>query len=188
MFSSEISIARMCICRNSLQLLEYSSRANLTSRITENPMIDRYRDSDHETCRLLFENAGAWFDEAGQHRGLAQLDSARALVWRDTDGAVRGFLLWEDDATQAGDCRIIDLLVEESHRRRGIGGQLLVALEKQVGPGALIILETLDSSVDYEPYVATRAFYEAHGYRFRRSYDNPTWGGGNTCAEYGKQL
>ena len=50
---------------------------------------------------------------------------------------------------------------------------------------ALVEVRTLDASADYEPYVATRAFYERRGFVQVHAVDPfPGWNPGNPCAIY----
>lgn len=70
------------------------------------------------------------------------------------------------------------------HRRNGIGKRLVSSLLANTDH-TLIEVKTLDASSGYEPYVATRAFWEAMGFIQIDCIDPlPGWQPGNPSAIY----
>src|SRR5918995_3162071 len=74
-----------------------------------------------------------------------------------------------------------------SHQGGGIGTALVDrALDGLAGDGVLLVeAKTLDASAGYEPYVATRAFWERRGFHQVDRIDPlPGWQAGNPAAVY----
>ena len=75
-----------------------------------------------------------------------------------------------------------------SERRGGGAGTVLlnhVIEELQAEGAAVVEVKTLDASVDYKPYEATRAFWEARGFIQVDTIDPlPGWQPGNPAAIY----
>jgi len=73
------------------------------------------------------------------------------------------------------------------HQGAGIGTALVdTALQRLAENGVAVVeVKTLDASAGYEPYVATRAFWEARGFRQIDCVDPlPGWQPGNPSAIY----
>ena len=69
-------------------------------------------------------------------------------------------------------------------QREGIGSRLVTALLEE-SDLAVIEVKTLDASANYEPYVATRAFWSAMGFVQIDCIDPlPGWNAGNPAAIY----
>jgi ribosomal protein S18 acetylase RimI-like enzyme len=72
-------------------------------------------------------------------------------------------------------------------RGAGVGTKLVdAALQALAADGVAVVeVKTLDASAGYEPYVATRAFWEARGFRQIDCIDPlPGWQPGNPSAIY----
>jgi GNAT superfamily N-acetyltransferase len=86
-----------------------------------------------------------------------------------------------------GVAEILWMAIDPSWRGRGAGTQLLshvIDILRAEGV-ALVEVKTLDRSSDYEPYVATRAFWEGRGFvQIDRIDPLPGWQPGNPCAIY----
>jgi [ribosomal protein S18]-alanine N-acetyltransferase len=90
-------------------------------------------------------------------RYFLTLPSADCIVAAD-DKRIAGFILSEENPPLA---HIITLDVAESHRRRGLGSQLLAESERNLAlRGVRTIL--LETAIENEPGIA---FWQRHGYR-----------------------
>lgn len=80
------------------------------------------------------------------------------------DGTIIGFVLWLKGADV---CDIKWLAVVRERHRQGIGSLLIDGLmhaAREAG-AKRILVDTLASTHDYEPYARTRAFYAARGFQ-----------------------
>ena len=80
---------------------------------------------------------------------------------------------------------ILWMAVEDAERGQGVGSMLIDNLASQLADGGVRVIEvkTLDRSADYEPYVATRAFWEGRGFIQIDTIDPfPDWPPGNPAA------
>ena len=110
-----------------------------------------------------------------QHRGWVAVD----------DGAVVGFVLVDARYPEAAE--ITFAAVMPDRRDGGIGTALVnAALTALAADGVKVVeVKTLDASAGYEPYVATRGFWEARGFRQIDCIDPlPGWQPGNPSAIY----
>lgn len=113
--------------------------------------------------------------DARLHRGWVITD----------DEAIAGFAIVERRSTRAAE--VLWLAVRADRRRRGLGSTLVDHLLEALGREGVKLVEakTLDSSAGYEPYVATRAFWERHGFVQVDAIDPlPGWQPGNPAAIY----
>lgn len=105
-------------------------------------------------------------------------DWAEASTWVvDDDGPVIGFALVSRRDADAAE--ILWIAIDPDRRSGGIGTFLLETIVGILVDDGVVILEakTLDSSEDYEPYVATRAFWEARGFfQIDMIHPMPNWG------------
>jgi GNAT superfamily N-acetyltransferase len=128
-------------------------------------------------------------------RGLPDYftDDVPAKVERDLDAhsgwvavgseRVVGFAAVDRRSTDAAE--ILWIAVEDAERGQGVGSVLLDQLAGELaGAGVRVIeVKTLDRSADYQPYVATRAFWEGHGFIQIDTIDPlPGWEPGNPAA------
>jgi GNAT superfamily N-acetyltransferase len=108
-----------------------------------------------------------------------------AWVLADTDGAVLGFAVAERRSSPGAE--ILWMAVASTRRGAGAGTILLnhVIDELQAEGVAVVEVKTLDASVDYKPYEATRGFWEARGFVQVDTIDPlPGWQRGNPAAIY----
>ncbi|MGH3159899.1 MAG: GNAT family N-acetyltransferase [Streptosporangiaceae bacterium] len=117
--------------------------------------------------------------EAGQ-------DAARHDSWvlADPDGVV-GFAIAARKS--AGGAEILWMAVDPAWRGRGQGTVLLGRVLDDLAADGVSVVEvkTLDRSAGYEPYRATRAFWERRGFVQVDTIDPlPDWPPGNPAAIY----
>jgi ribosomal protein S18 acetylase RimI-like enzyme len=107
----------------------------------------------------------------------------------EDDGVVIGFVLAPRRFRRAAE--ITFAAVVPNRRHRGVGTALIEhALDALSAEGVLmVVVKTLDASADYEPYVATRAFWERCGFVQVDCIDPlPGWQPGNPSAIYAHAL
>jgi GNAT superfamily N-acetyltransferase len=101
------------------------------------------------------------------------------------DGQVIGFLLAPRRFTAGAE--ITFAAVEPSRRNGGIGAALVerCLLDLAAAGVSIVEVKTLDGSASYEPYIATRAFWERRGFVQIDCIDPlPGWDQGNPAAIY----
>jgi GNAT superfamily N-acetyltransferase len=112
------------------------------------------------------------------HRGWVAVDDAEG------DGVV-GFVIAEQRYVRSAEITYAAVLPDRRHG--GIGTALVQrALDELAREGVEVVeVKTLDASAEYEPYVATRAFWEARGFVQVDCIDPlPDWQPGNPAAIY----
>jgi ribosomal protein S18 acetylase RimI-like enzyme len=100
-------------------------------------------------------------------------------------GRVAGFAVV--DRRSAAAAEILWIAVDDAERDQGVGSALLDHLVAELATDGVRMLEvkTLDQSDDYQPYVATRAFWERRGFIQIDTIDPlPGWPPGNPAAIY----
>lgn len=118
-----------------------------------------------------------WFNE----EGLAQMERDLAhhggFVAVDRNRMV-GFVTWRRMDSEGAD--LSWLAVAREHHRMGVGTALLQVLTERLRSDGVQRLEvsTVADSLDYEPYMRTRAFYRARGFKDFR-VDRDFYGDGN---------
>lgn len=86
---------------------------------------------------------------------------------------------------------ILWMAVDRDHQGAGIGSTLLAAVEDELRPTGVRILEvkTLAASAEYAPYEKTRRFYERAGFMLLETiHPYPGWDEDSPCAIYVKAL
>jgi len=138
---------------------------------------------DADACASVMRSLPDYFD----HHALEQapLDVRRHGAWllEDSDQLV-SFLVAERRGRTA---EILWMATRPDSRHRGHGTLLMehVLAELQREGVVMVEVKTLDASADYEPYEATRAFYERMGFVHLDTIDPyPGWEPGNPCAIY----
>ncbi len=115
-----------------------------------------------------------------------QADLERCDAWVTVEaGEVVGFVVVDRRSSQAAE--ILWIAVEPARRNGGYGTRLLDHVLGALRAQGIAIVEvkTLDRSVEYEPYEATRAFYERNGFvQIDRIDEPPGWEPGNPAAVY----
>ena len=117
-------------------------------------------------CRALTALLPGWFalPEANEHyaTGIAGLDCFGAF---DATGTCRGLVALKPHFADA--LEVWWLAVDPGWHGRGVGTALMAAADgaaRDLGRGDLIVM-TLSPESDDSGYAATRAFYEARGFR-----------------------
>jgi GNAT superfamily N-acetyltransferase len=111
-------------------------------------------------------------------------DEHRSWV-ADDDGEIVGFITCSQRYPAAAEIRFAAVVPER--RRAGIGTQLMQHIMRELANEgtAIVLVKTLDASAGYEPYVATRAFWEQRGFVQIDCIDPlPGWQPGNPSAIY----
>jgi GNAT superfamily N-acetyltransferase len=108
------------------------------------------------------------------------------LVWVAVDGeSIEGFIFVEQRYPTTAE--IVIAAVTPERQGTGIGTRLVGhALDSLRAAGVILVeAKTLDASAGYEPYVATRAFWERRGFAQVDCIDPlPGWAPGNPAALY----
>ncbi len=133
---------------------------------------DMTKDDLDEVARLGRSLAG-WFTPNDMKRIAIDARFENGLL-AEQEGRAVGFLLYYVFEAKA---RIAWMGVRREHHHQGIGRRLIERLEgvlRQVGIEELYV-GTLGDSVDYKPYVATRAFYRALGFKDWRRTLQDNW-------------
>lgn len=130
------------------------------------------RDDVEEVARLGRALAG-WFTPNDMRKIAVDAHFERGLL-AEQDGKAVGFLLYYVFEAKG---RIAWMGVLREHHRHGIGRRLVGALEEILRAAAIeeLYVGTLGDSVDYRPYVATRAFYRALGFKDWRRTRQDNW-------------
>jgi GNAT superfamily N-acetyltransferase len=113
-------------------------------------------------------------------------DAARHEAWVITDPeTVAGFVVAARKSS--GGAEILWIAVDAARRGRGRGTALLGHALGQLAAAGVSVVEakTLDQSSGYQPYEATRAFWERNGFIHVDTIDPlPGWPPGNPAAIY----
>jgi GNAT superfamily N-acetyltransferase len=144
-------------------------------------------ERDLEGCVQVLEQLPDYFTPDTHDAVRSAIPSHRVWVATDdeTDDDVVGFLLAERRYPVAAE--ITFAAVTPERQGRGIGTQLVEHAVTDLGASGVLVVEvkTLDESAGYEPYVATRAFWEARGFVQIDCIDPlPGWQPGNPSAIY----
>jgi N-acetylglutamate synthase-like GNAT family acetyltransferase len=108
---------------------------------------------------------------------------ADCTVWvAEQEGRLIGCVHLQQDHPQSGEIHYAGVVPE--HQRGGVGRQLVGRLLDEADL-AVVEVRTLDASSGYQPYVGTRAFWEAMGFVQIDCIDPlPGWRPGNPSAIY----
>ena len=144
-------------------------------------------ERDIEGCVRVLEQLPDYFTPDTHDVVRSSIPSHPAWVATDVDADddVVGFVLAEHRYPAAAE--ITFAAVAPGRRDHGIGTQLVErAMTDLAASGVLVVeVKTLDESAGYEPYVATRAFWEARGFvQIDRIDPLPGWQPGNPSAIY----
>lgn len=130
--------------------------------------------NDADAIFRIAQSLLGWFTPRGAEMIRLDLNTHTALVAMEAADIV-GFLTY---FTYEGIGRIGWLGVRPDHHRHGIGRALVTAFEQEMRTIGIDKVEvyTLGDGVEYEPYVRTRNFYRAVGFRDHRiiKRDNPS--------------
>ena len=122
-------------------------------------------------------------DEAS---GQVEADAVSHGGWVVTDaGGITGFAVVARKSARAAE--ILWMAVHHARRGRGAGSVLLGHVLDDLAAAGIAVVEakTLDRSAGYQPYEATRAFWERKGFVQIDTIDPlPGWEPGNPAAIY----
>jgi GNAT superfamily N-acetyltransferase len=150
--------------------------------LPEVPVVRLFQPHDLPAIKGIIERLDAYFTpDVPEKIGL---DVSSQYTWVLVEGdQVLGVSVVEKRSAEAAE--ILWMAVEPSWRGRGVGTQLLsYVIEALTAEGVSVVeVKTLDGSSDYEPYVATRAFWRSRGFvQIDRVDPLPGWQPGNPCA------
>jgi len=137
---------------------------------------------DIEPVVELTRSLHGWFTPDCLEEVRAFCRRMPGLVAVDEAGTIFGYVLWQEGREE---WEVHYLGVARELHRRGIGKILLERLlELAREKGALWLrVATVAPTEDYEPYAATRAFYEALGFTLQ-SMEPSGWPDGTDRADY----
>lgn len=139
---------------------------------------------DYSTCIQIAQDLPEWFGEKELLEISKNIEIMPTFVI-DKHGVI-AFACIEDKSDKV--IEIKHFAVKKNHQNEGLGTRLLTFVESQYPKRELIVVKTLDESVDYKPYERTRAFYEKNGFIKIDVIDPyPEWTPGNSCAIYIKK-
>jgi GNAT superfamily N-acetyltransferase len=140
-------------------------------------------EGDADACTSIVRSLPDHFDDNALRQ--TPLDVRRHGAWLLEDaGRLVSFLV---AARRGRVAEILWMATRPDERRRGHGTALLEHVFAELRREGVVMVEvkTLDASEDYEPYEATRAFYERMGFVHLDTIDPyPGWAPGNPCAIY----
>jgi ribosomal protein S18 acetylase RimI-like enzyme len=142
------------------------------------------RASDVDGCIDVLAALPDYFTPDTHDLVRVSLRTQRAWVAVEA-GVVVGFVLVE--GRYSGTAEITYAAVRPERRGQGIGSALVDEVFRALAEAGVAIVEvkTLDASAGYEPYVATRAFWERCGFRQIDCIDpHPGWQPGNPAGVY----
>jgi ribosomal protein S18 acetylase RimI-like enzyme len=146
------------------------------------------RADDAEACVAVAASLPDYFTASTHDEVRRDLPMSSAWVAED-DGVVIGFVLASRRFSRSAEITFAAVLPDR--RDQGVGTALVGhALERLAADGVVMVeVKTLDASADYEPYVATRAFWERRGFVQIDCIDPlPGWQPGNPSAIYAQAL
>ncbi len=129
----------------------------------ENTTIRPGTNNDHKSILKIASILTDWFDQDAITRAIpADLNLHKTIV-AEINNEVVGFVTY---TSHEGNVFIGWLGVEQESQRQGIGTKLVQSLEEELEKLGIAKLEveTLSETIDYAPYVPTRAFYEKMGF------------------------
>lgn len=145
--------------------------------------IRRAVPSDADGCVRIVRGLPDYFTDDVPGKVAAEVRTHP--TWVADDGNIAGFAIVDHRSPRAAE--ILWMAVTAPLRRRGVGTLLLDRVLRELADDGLRVVEvkTLDASAGYEPYVATRAFWERHGFVQVDMIDPlPDWPPGNPAAIY----
>ena len=143
------------------------------------------RADDVDACVAVLAELPDYFTASTHDEVRRELPVNPAWVAQDDDGVVVGFILAPRRFAHAAE--ITFAAVMPHRHRQGIGRELVAqSLAALASDGvAVVVVKTLDASANYEPYAATRAFWERCGFvQIDRIDPLPGWQPGNPSAIY----
>jgi GNAT superfamily N-acetyltransferase len=140
--------------------------------------------ADAGGCAAIVRGLPDFFTDDVPGKVAVQLRTHQAWVVTNGGESV-GFAIVDRRSARAAE--ILWMAVAAASRGRGVGTLLLDRVLGDLADGELQVVEvkTLDASAGYEPYRATRAFWERQGFVQIDTIDPlPDWQPGNPAAIY----
>ena len=152
--------------------------------MTDSASVRPYNAADAEACIAIVAGLPDYFTP--DVPATVREDLRRHSAWVVTEAdAVAGFAVVDRRSSKA--VELLWAAVAAERRRRGLGTLLVEhVLDALAGQDVHVVeVKTLDKSAGYEPYVATRGFWEARGFVQIDTIDPlPGWEPGNPSAFY----
>ena len=151
-----------------------------------NPMlaVRRYEPADARAATAIIQGLPGYF--TADVPAKAERDAAEHEAWVRTDAGAVIAVAIAARKSPAG-AEILWMAVDAARRGQGHGTRLLGhVLEELAAAGVGVVeVKTLDRSAGYEPYEATRAFWERNGFVYVDVIDPlPGWQPGSPAAIY----
>jgi ribosomal protein S18 acetylase RimI-like enzyme len=146
--------------------------------------IRRATAEDIDDCTAIVRALPDYFTEDVPAKVASDLAAHAGWVAVRTEDVV-GFAVVE--RRSVGAAEILWIAVANAERGQGIGSELVDQAVAELSADGVHVIEvkTLDRRADYQPYVATSAFYERHGFIQIDTIDPlPGWPPGNPAAIY----
>jgi GNAT superfamily N-acetyltransferase len=148
------------------------------------PAVRRAVPADADGCVAIVRGLPDYFSDDVAEKVVADLRTHPA--WVVTNGGdLVGFAVVDRRSARAAE--ILWMAVAAELRGGGLGTLLLDRVLRDAAESGLQVVEvkTLDARAGYEPYRATRAFWERHGFVQVDTIDPlPGWQPGNPAAIY----
>ena len=147
-------------------------------------VIRRAIESDAELCVRVLAQLPTYFAEPTHPEVRDAI--GRVPSWVALDGIeLVGFLIAPRRFARGAE--ITFAAVASKSQGKGIGSKLVqhALAHHQAEEASVVLVKTLDESSGYEPYIATRTFWEGHGFlQVDRIDPLPGWEAGNPSALY----
>ncbi len=147
-------------------------------------IVRRYASDDGPAVFALVEGLPEYFTSDVPAKAVQDANAHGAWVIEDS-GTVVGVAVARRSSPSGAE--ILWLAVASDLRRQGCGTRLLDRVLEDLAADGVRVVEakTLDVSAGYEPYVATRAFWDTRGFVHIDTIDPlPGWEPGNPAAIY----
>ncbi|TNC24333.1 GNAT family N-acetyltransferase [Amycolatopsis alkalitolerans] len=147
-------------------------------------VIRRATPADVSGCVAIVRDSPDFFTSDVPGKVGADLEIHPAWV-ATTDDDLAGFAIVDRRAARGAE--VLWMAVTASRRGGGVGTLLLEHVFRDLAESGVQVVEvkTQDASAGYEPYVATRAFWERRGFVHLDTIDPlPGWPPGNPAAIY----
>jgi GNAT superfamily N-acetyltransferase len=139
---------------------------------------------DLKACQTIVRGLPDFFTDDVPDKLANDLHAHHGWVITEDEGVV-AFAVVAYRSSRAAE--ILWIAVRHDQRDQGVGTTLLEHVLGALAADniALIEAETLDAAAGYEPYIATRTFWERHGFVHIDTIDPlPGWQPGNPAAIY----
>jgi GNAT superfamily N-acetyltransferase len=148
------------------------------------PEVRSFEEKDLPTIRDIIQRLDAYFTPDVPEKIGDDIKAHSAWVLVEGDRVIGVSVV---DRRSVDVAEILWMAIDLDWRGRGAGTQLLSFVTDMLTADDVAVIEvkTLDRSSDYEPYVATRAFWEGRGFvQIDRIDPLPGWQPGNPCGIY----